>query len=337
MKAPYPYVLIVVFLGVLLIPLRTLVLDPHAIEESFYGRGRLITLIANLRVRLGDRVFPKVIVGDHGWLVYTGEGDIEDYQKTDEFTPEELASLQTNLDALSARYAERGITLLVLVAPNKNTIYPERVPAQIPVIGTTSRLEQLTAYLQAHGKTQILDLRPVLMAAKAEREVYYATDTHWNGYGAYLAYSAIMNELHKVFPNLAAHPESDFKVVERGGDSLDLAANIGTTLYAQPRIQFVPKFDLHTSYKNITLGGRQLMLSYNPDASLPDVVVYFDSFFYTVNPVLGEHFHHGIFVQNHSGNKLWNLSWVDDRDPDIVIIELVERSLEDLPKFLASE
>ena len=337
MKDRYPFVLIVAFLGLLLIPLRTLALEPDTIEESFYGRGRLINLTANLRYKLGDRVFPKVLVGDNGWLIFTAEGDIQDYQRVEEFTEEELASFQTNLDALSANYATRGITLLVIVVPNKNTIYPERVPVQIKTIGHQSRLEQMTSYLRAHGKTQILDLRPALTAAKAEHEIYYATDTHWNGYGTYIAYSAIMNELNKAFPNLAPRPVSDFKVVEREPETMDLAGNIGTTLLPESKIQFVPQYDQHTSYKSINLGGRRLMLSYNPDASLPDLVMYYDSFFFTVNPMLGEHFHHGAFVQNYSGSGLWNLSWVDEREPDIVIIEFNERYLEDLPAFISPQ
>ena len=337
MKQRYPLVLIVVFLGLLLIPLRTLVFDPNAIEESFYGRSRLINLTSNLRYKLGDHVFPKVIVGQNGWLIYTGEGDIQDYQKVERFSKKELARFQKNLDALSANYAKRGITLLVVVVPNKNTIYAERVPSRIKVIGTESRLEQVVSYLQAHGKTHILDLRPALTAAKGEHEIYYATDTHWNGYGAYLGYSAILNELHKTFPNLAPRPASDFQVLTAEPDTMDLAGNIGTTLLPESKIQFLPKFDLHTSYKSINLGARKLMLSYNPDTSLPDLVIYYDSFFFTVNPLLGEHFHQGVFVQNYSGGGIWNLSWVDERQPDVVIIEFNERYLEDLPAFISPD
>ena len=335
MKDRYPFALIVIFLGLLLIPLRTLVFDPIAIEESFYTRGRLINLIANLRYKLGDRVFPKVVVAENGWLIFTAEGDIQDFQKAEAFTEEELSTFQTDLDALAANYAERGITLLVVVVPNKNTIYPERVPSQIGVLGTESRLEQVTSYLKAHGQTQILDLRPALREAKAEHEIYYATDTHWNGYGSHLAYAAIMNELQKTFPNLVPRPASDFKIVEREPEIMDLAGNIGTTLLPESKIQFAPKFDLGTSYKTINLGGRRLMLSYNADASLPDLVMYYDSFFFTVNPLLGEHFHQGVFVQNYSGGGLWNLSWVDEREPDVVIIEFNERYLEDLPAFVS--
>src|SRR5512141_551921 len=161
----YPIALIVVFIGMLLIPLRTLALDPNDIESSFYIRTRLITMIANLRYSLGDRVFPSAIVGNNGWLVFTAEGDIEDYQRSNLFSDDELVRFQQNLDALSAKYAERGIALLVIVPPNKNSIYPERVPTQIPVLGSESKLDQVVTYLQTHGQTQVIDLRPALMAA----------------------------------------------------------------------------------------------------------------------------------------------------------------------------
>ena len=334
MKERYPFVLMIVFVGMLLIPLRTLALDPTAIEDSFYSRERLITMIANLRLRLGDRVFPSVLVGDHGWLIFTAEGDIEDYQHTTVFTDDELARFQQNLDALSAQYAQRGITLLVIVPPNKNTIYPERVPTQIPVLRNESKLDQMVTYLQAHGQTQLIDLRPALLAAKSEHQIYYATDTHWNDYGIYIAYSALMSEIHKVYPNLIAHPVSDFKIVKREPDQLDLSNNMGITLLPESRIQFVNQYDLHTSYKNINLGQRKLMFSYNPDASLPDVVMYYDSFFFSVIPLLGEHFHNGYYIQNYVGGGLWNLSWVDEQDPDMVIIEFSERYLDDLPRFI---
>ncbi|MFN8387050.1 MAG: hypothetical protein U0X92_11595 [Anaerolineales bacterium] len=64
-------------------------------------------------------------------------------------------------------------------------------------------MDQVIAYLRANGKQQVIDLRPALLTAKSERQVYYATDTHWNDYGAYIAYSAIMNELRKTDPKIS--------------------------------------------------------------------------------------------------------------------------------------
>lgn len=329
MKEWYPRALIALFLGMCLIPLRTLALDPHAIEESFYPRGRLIAWTANLRLAIGDRVFPKVIAGDDGWLVYTAENDIDDYQKIGLFSDEQLAQFQRNLDALSAAYAGRGIELIVVIAPNKNTIYPERVPAQISVLGNESRLDQVIGYLRANGSEQIVDLRPALLAARRERQMYYATDTHWNDYGAYLAYAALLEEA-----GIAPRPISDFEPITREPDLLDLADNIGATILPESKIQFAPLFDLRASYKNLNLGGRRLMFSYVSDESLPDLVLYYDSFFFSVIPLLGEHFHHGLYVQNYTGGGLWNLSWVDELEPDVVIIEFAERYLHDLPDFI---
>ena len=329
MKDLYSKALIIFFLGMLLIPLRTLVFDPYAIEESFYLRGRLIRWTSNLRLTLGDRVFPKVIAGDDGWLVYTAEGDIDDYQKVRFFSEEELAAFQQNLDALSAHYAERGIELIVVVVPNKNTIYPERVPTQLPVFGEETRLDQVANYLREHGTEQIIDLRPALLEAKAERQIYYATDTHWNDYGAYIAYSALLEAA-----GISARPASDFGVITSEPELLDLTEVTGSTLLAESKTQFAPLFDLRASYKNLNLGGRKLMFSYIPDESLPDLVIYYDSFFFNVIPMLGEHFQHGLYIQNYTISGLWNLSWVNEQEPDVVIIEFAERYLHDLPDFI---
>lgn len=332
MKNGYSRALILFFLGMCLIPLRTFALDPHAIEESFYLRGRLIAWTSNLRLTIGDRVFPKVIAADNGWLVYTAENDIDDYQKIGLFSEDQLAQFQQNLDALSAAYDERGIELIVVVVPNKNTIYPERVPGQIPVLGDESRLDQVTAYLRAHGNEQLVDLRPALLAAKLERQMYYATDTHWNDYGAYIAYAALLEEA-----GITPRPASDFDVITREPDLLDLSDNIGATILPESKIQFAPRFDLRASYKNLNLGGRKLMFSYLRDDTLPDLVMYYDSFFFNVIPLLGEHFNHGLYVQNYTGSGLWNLWWVDEQEPDVVIIEFAERYLHDLPDFINPE
>jgi hypothetical protein len=334
MTRHYAKFFISIFLGILLLPLRTLALDPYAIEDSFYPRARLVSWTSDLLLTIGDRVYPKAIVSDDGWLVYTAEGDIEDYQKTESFSGEELTRIQQGLDALSAQYAEEGIMLIVIIPPNKNTIYPERVPSEIPVLGEASKLDQLVGYLRVNGKQQILDLRTPLLAAKAERQIYYATDTHWNDYGAYIAYSAIMQELQKKFPNLNANPISSFNISTTEPDQLDLSRNIGVTTLPEARVQFAPLFDLKTSYKELNLGGRKMLISYNTDGTLPDLILYHDSFFFSVIPFLGEHFHHGLFIQNYTGGGLWNLSWVDEQKPDVVIIEFTERYLSDLPRFL---
>jgi hypothetical protein len=337
MKERYSIILSAVFIGMLLIPYSVAGFDTATVEELFYPRTQLVNLTSDMRLLLGDRVFSKVLVGDNNWLVYTGEGDLQDYQKLDAFTAEELLQLQVDLDALSATYTERGITLLIVIVPSKSTIYPERVPDQIPVIGSRSRLEQVMSSLRPSGTTLLPDMRPALNSAKTERDIYYATDTHWNDYGAYVGYTVIMNELQKTYPELAPHPMLDFEVMELGPESLDLSAIMGTALLTESKVNFVPLYHPQTSYKNINVEGCNLTFSHNPDKSLPDLVIYYDSFFFNVNTMLGEHFHNGVFVQHFTRGGLWNLSWVDEQSPDVVIIEFNERYLGHLLNFISQE
>ncbi|MBN1303395.1 MAG: hypothetical protein JXA13_03095 [Anaerolineales bacterium] len=330
----YPLLFITAFFGLLVLPLRTLQLSPQALEGNFFGREPLIKAVSDFRILIGDRVFAKVVVGKNNWLVFTAEHSASDYQNTIPFTEDELVEIQQSLDALNTSYTEQGIRLLVVIIPNKNTIYPEYVPDEIPVLGKESRLDQLMNYMEANGATAILDLRPTLLEAKPDHQLYYATDTHWNGYGVYLGYREIAGSLSETYPQIVVHPLSDFEIVYTEPGTLDMARNIGTSLLDESQVKLAPQFDTRAVYKTIELSERKLMFSSVPDPELPRAVVYYDSFFNPVIPLLGESFSRAVYIQNFTGGGLWSLSWVDEEQPDIVIIEFSERYLDSLPKLL---
>lgn len=333
----YQWLFILVFFGILLVPLKTLNLDPNRINTDFYGRSRLISLVADLRLRIGDRVFPKSIVGEDGWLFFTAERNADFYQQVAPFSDEELQQMQKSLDIISAQYARKGITLLVVVPPSKHSIYPEYYPAEIGVLGNASRLDQLIAYLDAHADTQILDLRPALLAAKETQQVYYSLDTHWNLIGAFTAYQEIVDELGHTYPQLIPYNLSDFKISTSSPELLDIAQNVGLKNRREERIILTPKTERFASFREIQLDSRKIMFSSTENEDLPNAVIYYDSFFFTVNPFLAEHFNQAVFVQNFLGGGLWSLSWVDDMKPDIVIVEFSERYIQDIPSLLRVE
>jgi len=129
-----------------------------------------------------------VLRGREDWLFWTGEGNIDDYQNAHPFSRADLEQIEGKLSAVQRRLAAQGIAFLVAPAPNKETIYPEMLPPEIVKIGKQSRLDQLLAYLEEkHSAVKVLDLRPVLLDNKAQHQLYYRTDTHWNDYGAYYA------------------------------------------------------------------------------------------------------------------------------------------------------
>jgi len=166
-----------------------------AISTNFRWRKELINYYSSLRLNIGDRFYNNVVTGINGWIIFTGEGSISDYQNVDLFKPGRLAKLQNKLDQLNKELSSKGVTLLVVIPPNKSTVYPQYKPEQIPVIGEKSRLDQFLEYMKQNGDTFVLDLRPTLLDASRNQDVYYKVDSHWNDVGAFYGYMEIMQRL----------------------------------------------------------------------------------------------------------------------------------------------
>jgi alginate O-acetyltransferase complex protein AlgJ len=327
-----------VFFILLLMPLQKFDLPLNSFDEGFYGRDKLLRLAANFRVLIGDQVYPRAVIGNDNWLVYTGELSADDYQNTIPFSEKELMRVQEALDTLNQKYAEQGITLLVVIAPNKNTIYPEYVPEEIAVLSNQSRLGQLMDYMSQYGKTEILDLRENLLDAKENDPVYYRTDTHWNAYGAYIAYQEVLDRLSFFHPELKAYPLSSFQQKEFFGQTRDLTEIMGTTLISEDVITLTHKPVNHVVEIVVPIQGspRNLLFTSNvSETNLPSVVVFHDSFFVSVNPYLKEHFSNAVFIPHYT--VVSDLGWVQDQKPDIVIIEYTERYIHSLIGLLATD
>lgn len=312
------------FLLLLALPLIG-VKDFSAIEKTFWGREFLLRTYSNFRLyALGDRIFNSVIAGKDNWLMYTGEISLDDYQNTMPFSEAQLSLIQRKLDGLEARLNAQGIEMLVVVPPNKNTIYPEYFPPQIPVMGEKSRLDQLVEYQAEHGQAQILDLRPAFMEARQEQQIYYATDTHWNPYGALLAYQEIIRALQPAFPELQPRQLADFEYVSQGMRAGDMGVKLGQITVEEHYFDLKPKYKPQfTSRSFADRNGVNIVHSYHPDQSLPRLFMYRDSFSSTLFPLLADHFSKGVYVWTFHVDE----EMITAEQPDVVIIECTERYL----------
>src|SRR5262249_53517229 len=149
-------------------------------------RPALVRLQARAKVKaLGVSSSSEVALGKRGWLFFNGEKNLEDYRATEPFTAEQLDRCIELFEARHDWLAERGLRYLLFFAPNKQTIYPELMPAAVNRVHPETRLDQLTAGLRARGSVPVLDLRQALWTAKDQEQLYWKMDTHWNESGAY--------------------------------------------------------------------------------------------------------------------------------------------------------
>jgi hypothetical protein len=120
------------------------------------------------------------------------------------FSEDELKRCKEDLEHRRALWARNDTRYLFVVAPNKNTIYPEFLPDYIRAYRGRSRLQQLREYLRTTGSpVDILDLHAALLADKPKGDLYFRQDTHWNGRGYFTAYEAMCRVLSRWFPEIS--------------------------------------------------------------------------------------------------------------------------------------
>ncbi len=312
--------------------------DLSTLSTNFRWRKDLIRIFETFRLKAGDRVLNNAFIGRDGWLFYSGELSIMDYQNSDPLKKRNLADLQTGLDRLNASLKRDGRTLFVVIVPNKSTVYSQYIPEEIPVIGETSRLDQFLTYMRIKGDTKIIDLRSTLINASVAHDVYYKTDTHWNDLGAYYSYQKIMNALVQDYPMLVPRPLSDFEYTDEGYSTRDLPVLMGMPQIEEKSWALVPDFPDQTQISNILLSdGRNVRFSINQNTALPKLLIFHDSFYNkSLFKFMEPHFGRVTAVPFSKIPGIWSTSWIQKESPDIVIVELVERYLQYLPDLLNS-
>ena len=281
-------------------------------EDHFGLRAVLVRWQAVLRLRvLHVSASPDVILGRGGWLFYAGDGASEDIASAVPFTGDELEMWRSTLQHTQDWMRARGIAYVFVVAPDKHQVYPEELPKSVHRVGPDSRTEVLVRYLRDHSTVPVLDLRPVLAAAKPGERLYHRTDTHWNDRGAYVGYAAIVRALAVVGEPV---PRSAFDAPSRQVPGLDLAGMLGVTrALNEEDLPLVPRAPRRARVVEPSRPDERYMdariVMEQSDASRPRAVVFRDSFGSALVPFLSEHFSRAVYL------------WQYNVDPAIVLAE----------------
>lgn len=302
-------------------------------NDHFGFRARLIRWLALAEVRgLGVSSSPDVILGRDGWLFYGTPEAVKVFRGDDPFPPEQLEEWRALLEGRRAWLAERGIPYLVVIPPEKSSIYPEFLPAGYRRVNRQSRLGQFLDYMRAHSAVQIVDLREALWAAKGERLLYYPADTHWSSHGAYVGYVQILEALSARLPGLRLAPRREVLEVLTKEPiwASDLLCVLGLERPDREDRVLVPKPPSRSR------PGRPIVepppglpptlvpqVWEQADATLPRAVVFRDSFASSLIPFLSDHFRRIVYSSEYTFNR----AIVEFERPDVVIQEMVERAL----------
>lgn len=309
--------------------------------ESYYNdhfgfRSLLLKLDTFVKIHLLHiSLASSVQMGRDHWLYYK---DWVTFRGGVELTNEDMEHWRRTFEARRDWLAKKGIRYVVLIGPNKDTIYPEYQPLPLNPSHVKSQVQQLEDYLAAHSDFRIISPRERLLREKKSGPLlYYPNDSHWDLRGAYLGYFELATALRKWFPEIKPMaPETLVKqnAVHHG----DLSRMIGDPdygLWEEPQVKpsgvspstktnfKLPGVDQPSNMAPFTLENR------SPGTRLR-VVMFHDSFGIEVIRFLMPHLARLTSIWPTEMNPKFEhaLAEVVDREkPDIFIEEHVERAL----------
>ncbi len=299
--------------------------------DTFRLRGTLIRWHNAVKLLgFGVSPAPNLIVGKDGWLFLDQYRAIDCWRGIDPFTEAELERWRLTLEGRRDWCAARDMEYRFLVAPNKHTVYPEYLPGWLERAHPLTRLDQLTAHMDARSDSRVLDVRAELEAAKSAAVVYFPHGTHWNDRGAYVAYVAILESLGR-----APLPLDAFDVqrpIERipdwTGDTWATSLHLEDLVRQEapvlaPRAPRRARIAEHHMARAGMIDGTLE----HPDATLPSALMLRDSFANWLWPFLGEHFSRLTL----DADRRFEERWIEDAGVDIVLEEMVERRIMEDP------
>jgi len=280
-------------------------------KDRFAFRNALIRLQAGVLWHgLHTSSTDTVIAGKGDWLFYADDGGIQDYVQSEPFSETDLQRWQLTLERIRDWLASRGTRFLFVLAPDKQMIYPELMPASLHRLHNSYRADQLLAYMRAHSTVEILDLRPAILEAKPHELLYHRYDTHWNDRGALIGYQQIAMRLERWFPAIQPLQRSDF-VTSPAAPSGDKTTMLGlvdqgkvTTPGLVPRQGWSSRVVFPANPDPYGEDGT-VVTEMKPGTRLR-AVMFRDSFSSRLIPFLSEHFSRILY------------QWQNDFDPDLV-------------------
>ena len=286
--------------------------------------------------------FPKVLVGKEGWLYLIkddeGNNSLDYYRSLSLFKDEkEMEEWAKPLDEIRKNLAERGIRMLVVFVPMKPRIYPEYVPAYLRPVQDRTRLDQMMEYLKKRTALDFIDTGPDLMAGKKEHLVFIKHDVHWNGYGAFYAYRGIMEKISAMLAPVRPLTLDDYTVSAVSFTGGDLANMLGLKdRFTEDYYLFTRKDGMKPKLMPVAYPApfsRFTEAVESADRSKPRAVVFHDSFFNFLKPLMAGHFSRMACFQSYGR---YDRDVIEAEKPDIVIFEIAEHFLLKSPAYVTA-
>ncbi|PID75826.1 MAG: hypothetical protein CSA20_03670 [Deltaproteobacteria bacterium] len=278
----------------------------------------------------------KVLKGLDDWYFLDDFGLVNDFFGHTPLSDKELDAWVQEMQKRHSWLKQQGIRYLHVLAPNKQSIYPQYLMKNGRQLQGVTRFNQLQKHLSVAFPDYIVDVHAALVSRSGEGQLYFKKDSHWNKKGAYFAYLEIVKKLSQWFPEQTFRADFAFDAdvlaiggnLGNGGDLLRMVGlNDKTDLVPvlQPYKECVQR-DFIENYALSDIVFSPLKRSFKSTCSQRQLraVVFRDSFFSQMEPFFSENFKEVIYLW-----KSYNQKNIEEImrfwKPDLVMEMTVER------------
>jgi alginate O-acetyltransferase complex protein AlgJ len=302
------------------------------VNDAFPGRARLITAGNAALWRLGWLDSDRVIEGADGWLfLRRGQDTFEKSRGLRVLSDADVKVWGERYVDVERGLAAQGAALWLAVIPDKQTAYPERIPAwaRPAETGVRTTTDVILQELGRRGVNRVVDLRGPLREAGKSAAVFYPSDTHWNAAGAKAA-------AERLLPRMLGAADPGLASVLQGLSVSEIGETFRGDLARMLGVPALPE------EKTLALGIARARATYAPgmetiwtpadrvEATAPGarpgtLLVLVDSFFDAIQPVLVELYERTVVVRHHG--LTIPMGVVEKEKPAVVLVLIVERLL----------
>ncbi len=308
-------------------------------NDQLQVRGKFTALNNNFRYSLFNKLSTSKLVhfGKNGWLFDGSEKTKTIYENKKPYTLKELEQIALKLQQRKNWLDSLNIKYYLIFPPMPHHVYPENIGDELIVRNKETQLHQVLSYLKKHTDITVIDIETPILLAKnnSNKDVYYSVDTHWNYYGAFVAYVAIIKKLQVDFPNIKnplTENEVNWNTLYNEEGDLAKLVSLNHQLTrkdyypAHPNINNAKKI-INTSSVGYAMSGP--ILTYDSTDSLaPKMLMFRDSYANNLIPFLSTHFSQHSYVWS----TLFYPKIIISQKPNLVITEMMESTINELLK-----
>ncbi len=289
----------------------------------------------------------EILHGTDGWLFLRGGSNdlLSYYLESNRFGSHTINAWCDLLSQRDRWFKKQGIEYIHLFIPNKLSVYPEYAGIDLTHFEShpIQALMDSLAEQKADGDPPlscIIDPTPFYLQKKKEYLLYWKTDTHWTFWGCYFAYMLICEKLGvQANTDLINRPYGESEI------TLDLGGKLAPPVKEKARFyriirdskrifanELVTYKEKNRMENEVGLHVGSHVIYHNRNAHNPQKVILFGDSFSEYRP----HLLTGLLCETfREVHYIWSTSidcdYVRSQRPDIVITEIVERFMPQVP------